>query len=93
MIRDTQLDSWQITKKTIGRRQSEVLEVIRVRRGAAGYEIAQVLHRPLHAISGRLTELANLGHITDNGRRAFNGLTRRKVIVWEEVAENGYPIQ
>lgn len=80
---DTRLESWQTVQKSLGRRQREVLEVITTRHGAAGFEIAQVLHRDTYTVLPRITELSDAGLVRDSGRRAWNVQTQRNVAVWE----------
>jgi hypothetical protein len=84
-VRDTQLESWTKTRKILGSRQLEVLEVVRVRGGAAGFEVASVLHRETYTVLPRITELAEQGFLRDSGRRVWNRETKRRVIVWESV--------
>jgi predicted transcriptional regulator len=83
LLRDTQLESWQKTRKTLGQRQREVLETIGARQGAAGFEVAKVLHRPTYTVLPRITELAGQGLLEDSGRRVWNSETGRRVIVWK----------
>ena len=81
-ISDTQMASWQAIAKELGERQNDVYQFILENNGAAAFEIAEFLHLPLHSISGRVTELHQMGRICDSGLRIFNDSTKRKVIVW-----------
>ena len=82
-MRDTQLDSWNKVQRSLGKRQREVLEVVKVRNGAAGFEVASVLHRQTYTVLPRITELSDRGFLKDSGRRVWNPVTRRSVIIWE----------
>src|SRR2546427_12264654 len=82
MVSDTQIASWSQLQGELGERQNEVYKFILENNGAAGFEIAEFLHLPLHSISGRVTELHQMGRICDSGLRIFNDSTKRKVIVW-----------
>jgi hypothetical protein len=79
---DTQLESYFLMQPKIGKLQQDVLDVITSRGGAASFEIAQVLHKPLHVAAPRCTELQALGIIKDSGLRTWNPLTQRNCIKW-----------
>ena len=82
MLRDTRLESWIGVQASLGPRQQRVLAVIETFQGAPAFRIAETLNLPLHSVSGRLTELYNLGLIEDHGERYHNHITNRNVIVW-----------
>ena len=80
--RSTQLAAYESIKSTLPQSRSTVLKCLVVNDAMAGFEIADVLKRPLHTISGRLTELAKLGLIADSGDRVLNPATNRAAIMW-----------
>jgi hypothetical protein len=82
---DTQLDSWVAFQPKIGKLQQDVLDVITSRGGAASFEIAGILHKPLHVAAPRCTELQALGIIRDSGMRVWNAQTKRHCIKWVRV--------
>ena len=53
------------------------------KRGIALYLIAEKLHWPINCVSGRVTELHDLGYIVDSGQRETNPHTKKRVILWK----------
>jgi orotidine-5'-phosphate decarboxylase len=66
---------------TLGARQAAALRVIRDGHGATCAEVAAHLGLPMHAVSGRLTELRIQGRIHDKGQRRA-GPSGRLGVVW-----------
>lgn len=85
MTRDTQRKAWEELQPTIGAKRQAVLTVIRRRKGAALFEIADHLGWPINRVSGRVTELTKLNLVRDSGRRVVNPASGKNVIVWIEV--------
>lgn len=83
---ETQFESYKKLWPTIGRKQREVLSVIqRSPCGLALFEISESLGWPLHCVSGRVTELKDVGLVQDSGKREYNRKTDRYATVWSIV--------
>jgi len=78
----TRRQSYAEIKHTIGPRQLMVLESLEYStQGLTVSELSDLLRLPVHSISGRLTELSDLGAIRSTGVR-FNTETDRNQTVW-----------
>ena len=66
-------------------RQAEVLEaLVASPAGLTAWELADRVHRLVHAVRPRLTELKKRGHVTTCGRRWY-APTARHEAVWQVV--------
>ena len=83
-MKDTQLESWNNIKDSIGDRQYEVYKEIRKAKanGRTLFELVDSLQWPVNNISGRVTELSRKGHIEDSGERRVNPASGKKGVVW-----------
>lgn len=84
MVRNTQLEAWESIQVTLARRQKAVLNIVKGV-GPRGITIAQIalcLNAKDNWVSGRVTELTDMGMITDSGRTTLNPLTRRPATLW-----------
>lgn len=85
---DTSLQTYRRLKDCgeLSKRRKEVLEVILEKGGgrAASFQVAEWLGLPLHSVSGRITELNNMGYLVDSGdrREKQTGGIRSSYIVW-----------
>lgn len=79
---DTQLESWDETRKKLPRNRAAVLAVIERFGGAPLWKVAAELGWPVHWVSGRITELRRLGLVSDSGSRRANPATGKSAVVW-----------
>lgn len=80
---DTQLSAYDAIRGTLPARRLAVLEVLEaVPAGLPLFEIAKRLGRPVHCVSGRLTELADARIIEDSGSIAVNPESGKAATVW-----------
>ena len=61
---DTSLDAWNKVKTELGPRQTQVLQALRKYPNHTTAEIAKILHKSTHSISGRFTKLGQGTKIT-----------------------------
>lgn len=69
MIRKTQVESFKETLKTISDRQKSVLGALTVAGPSTNRELAKLLNWDINRITGRITELVNLGLVTTEGTK------------------------
>lgn len=81
MIPDTQRASWR-TIQDLSEKRAKVLSVISQTNGIALWEIAEKLGWPINCVSGRVTELQDLGLVRDSGKRGTNPHSGKKAILW-----------
>lgn len=81
---DTQREAYEAILEKLPERRRAVADVIlgSKDRGACLWDIALYLDWPINCVSGRVTELAKAGIITDSGRRAVNPKTGRRAVLW-----------
>lgn len=79
---DTQLAALESIQKTAPRCRDQVFDVIQSRMpvGISSDQIAIALGWPINSISGRVTELRNLGRIKDSGARARTQAARQAIL-------------
>ena len=82
MIRKTQVDSLKQLKPTIGAKQQSVYNVINYLKPATNRNIAKHLGWDINRVTGRVTELVNLGMVTSDGTHKDKE-TNRTVTVWK----------
>lgn len=81
-IRKTQVESLKKTKVNIGAKQKTVYAVILDKGMATNRMIAKHLGWDINRVTGRVTELVNLGKITANGTY-LDKETNRTVTLWK----------
>ena len=85
-IADTSLEAYEYLKANnkLKPTQQEVLQALKELGTATSKNIAKKLHKPLHAISGRITELKDMGlvevigKVKEDGARTSSSLLRVK---------------
>ena len=83
MIRQTQVDSFKKLKNTLSAKRREVYNVIvRGRQGITNRKIAKYLDWDINRVTGRVTELVNLGLVTTAGTH-WDIETNRTVTLWK----------
>lgn len=83
---DTQLQSYDEIKNSLSERRASILELIQSsQNGLPLFEIVKLSGLPINSVSGRITELNDLGMIKDSGSRSVNPETGKKAIVWQSV--------
>lgn len=84
MINLQQYESFRSILPTLGKRHSEIVEAINILGGRASVsQIATLLDRQVHQVSGRLTELCQKRIISDSGFTYENPVTWRRQTLWE----------
>ena len=81
-IRQTQVDSFNELQKEISDRQKSVYSVLTVHGDCTNREIARYLGWDINRVTGRVTELVNLGMVNTNGTK-FDHETNRTVTLWK----------
>ena len=81
MIRTTQVSSLKKLKNLDGKRKT-VYDIIKVKGKATNRMIAKALGWDINRVTGRVTELVNLGMVTSNGTHKDNE-TNRTVTLWK----------
>ena len=81
-MRDTQIQAWASLQGSISGKRREVLTVIYENDCLALFEIAEILQIPFHHVSGRITELFEMGLIQDSGIRKTNPTSNKEQIAW-----------
>jgi len=82
-MRDTQMNAWDSIQAELPASRLRVIEVI-AQAGPFGITtigISNALRLPINCISGRVTELADKGHVKDSGRRGINP-SGKPAILW-----------
>jgi len=77
-MQQTSLIAYKDIKKTLGKRQQQVLSALAIPRSNA--EIARALHLPINSVTPRVLELRNKGLVRKAGTTKISG---RLAIVWE----------
>lgn len=81
-IRQTQVESLKKLTPSIGLRQKSVYEVLKSKGMATNRMIARQLGWDINRVTGRMTELVNLGMVTTNGTYQDKE-TNRTVTLWK----------
>lgn len=81
-IRQTQVESLKQTQKNIGEKQKTVYYVIKSKGGATNRMIAKYLGWDINRVTGRVTELVNMGMVTTTGTFKDKE-TNRTVTLWK----------
>lgn len=81
-IRQTQTESLNKLKPSIGLRQKSVYDVLKNKGMATNRMIARQLGWDINRVTGRVTELVNLGMVTTNGTYQDKE-TNRTVTLWK----------
>ena len=82
MIRQTQVDSFKKLKNTLSAKRREVYNVIVRGQEITNRKIAQDLDWDINRVTGRVTELVNLGLVTTAGTH-WDTDTNRTVTLWK----------
>ena len=82
MIRKTQVDSLKKSKPTLSTKRKEVYNVINYLKPATNRNIAKHLGWDINRVTGRVTELVNLGMVTADGTYKDKE-TNRTVTLWK----------
>ena len=86
-IRETQLDSFKELQDVISDRQKTVYSVLKSRGPKTNRGIAKFLGWDINRVTGRVTELVNLGMVTTD-RTTFDQETNRTVTLWKVAVFN-----
>ena len=83
-IRQTQVDSYTnlVESGTIGKKQKTVYKTLKELGTATNRMIANTLEWDINRVTGRITELVNLGMVTSNGTHK-DLETNRTVTLWK----------
>lgn len=81
MVTDTSLMAYDELQPSLGRRQQEVLDVIRVFGPVSNEEIARHLHLPINCVTGRVHELREKHHLVKSDGIGYN-VRGKRVHVW-----------
>ena len=81
-IRKTQVNSLKALTPTIGMKQQTVYGAIKTTVPATNRMIAKALGWDINRVTGRVTELVNLGMVTSNGTYK-DKQTNRTVTLWK----------
>lgn len=81
MIRKTQVDSLKQLEPTVSGKRKQVYNVIKSKGQATNRMIAQELGWDINRVTGRVTELVNLGMVATVGTH-FDTDTNRTVTLW-----------
>jgi DNA-binding MarR family transcriptional regulator len=81
-IRQTQVESLKKTQKNIGEKQKTVYSVIQYLSPATNRNIAKHLGWDINRVTGRVTELVNMGMVTAKGTFKDKE-TNRTVTLWK----------
>ncbi len=77
-----QAKSWEQTVRELGPRQREVIDVLMHSSGLSAWELSERLHRFVHAVRPRLTELKAMGVVQVAGER-WEPRTQRHETIWK----------
>jgi len=67
-MNQSQLESWEIVKKTLNRRQKKILNFFKENEFNTSYSIAYDCNIPIHEVTPRISELKDKGIIINSGR-------------------------
>ena len=81
-IPQTQIDSFEETLKNLGHKQQAVLRIIKNLGMASNRMIAKKLGWEINRVTGRVTELVNLGKVSAVDT-AIDNETNRTVTLWQ----------
>ncbi len=86
MATQPQLDAYNDLKPSLGQRQAQVLNIVRLKSGGGATlrEIADELHLELSSVSGRVRELVQKGRLIHSGRTRMNLRSGKPMTVWTE---------
>lgn len=81
-IRETQLEAWEAIQESLPESRRSVLRMIENsgNQGITTFDIAKKLMMPINCISGRVTELNDVGIVMDSGRRGVNPSGKRAIL-------------
>ena len=82
MVEQTSLNAWYKIEESLRFRQKEVFDSIMRLQPCSSLDVAEWLHRPLHTISGRFSELQTMGLIKSYGDK-YHG--NRKFKTWKVI--------
>lgn len=68
-VRKTSLLAWSEVKQGLGKKQKEVLEVIRYNPGVCNQDIAEILGWSINCVTGRCKELRELDRVAELGHK------------------------
>lgn len=79
-----QMQAWCVVLATLKGRQREVLKTVLGSHGrrSTAFKIAKHMGKPVHSISGRITELRKAGVLIDSGMTELSEVSGMKVTVW-----------
>tara|TARA_R100001463_G_scaffold25650_2_gene60622 strand:- start:8207 stop:8470 length:264 start_codon:yes stop_codon:yes gene_type:complete len=80
-IRKTQVDSYKKVLENISEKQKSVYAVLSVLGPSSNRAIAKHLQWDINRVTGRITELVNLGMVNTHGT-TFDNETNRTVTLW-----------
>jgi DNA-binding transcriptional regulator GbsR (MarR family) len=84
-MRDTSLAAYDDIRDTLSAKRAKVLGIIKMLDGATLYEISKNLGWSINRVSGRVTELCDLGIVEDPGDRKVNPSSGKNCIIWKPV--------
>jgi Mn-dependent DtxR family transcriptional regulator len=82
MIRKTQVNSLKKLKTTIDGKRKTVYDILTSKGSATNRMIAKALGWDINRVTGRVTELVNLGMVTADGT-TYDSDTNRTVTLWK----------
>ena len=82
MIRKTQVDSLKKLQPSIKGKRKTVYDILKSKGSATNRMIAQSLSWDINRVTGRITELVNLGMVTASGTH-LDTETNRTVTLWK----------
>jgi len=79
--KQTQLDSWEQTKRRLAEKQDAVLEAVRKLGAASPADIADLLGWDIYKVRPRCTELEQMGHLIDTKKpRVWTRTGKRQTV-------------
>jgi len=82
MIRKTQVNSLKKLKTTIDGKRKTVYDILTLKGSATNRMIAKALGWDINRVTGRVTELVNLGLVTADNT-TYDSDTNRTVTLWK----------
>jgi DNA-binding MarR family transcriptional regulator len=83
-MRDTSLEAYDQIQETIGKKQMEVLDTIRILGCPTNLELARYLHWDINQITPRVKELREKNYVTECEKRAC-GISGNSAMSWRLV--------